>query len=516
MAVIPSSGSSAGGTVVTLRGSNFDAVGTHLLCSFAIGGRASLVLNGDQWSGRADVVDATRDSDTTMRCHSPRSPNYVKLPNITISSPSMPPPVLPPLGPPKLPPPVNGTNVTAINANTSAATNETSTSQQVIASNMSTESSGEAQSGDAGSGSGGDFASGSGDFSSGSGDFGSGSGAFEDTNVSSPMWITYMDVAATEVALNGRQFVEPALPFTYFGTPVISSFSPSCGPTHGDTLVSVTGYHFRYGSAYRCRFDDLAVEASFYGSVADPHGTLRCVSPHGLQPGIRSLEVSLNAQDFTANTTMLFAAYTPPTVTELIPHSGSSGGDTLVRVVHGSELGCDYRCAFGNQSEVVVAASTGAMGQTVTCKSPSLHAIQPGLDGSADGNYAVEVTLNGQQYSAEGKRPFDFFEPRVSALVPAFGPVGNATLIVVRGQHFSARLRATFAGLATRCQCNPQKQQRDRLYTRADAEQCLLKSYWRSRSMVGITLRTRSLSTTRTSPESRRSHQVLVRHWVAL
>ena len=59
-----SSGSSAGGTVVTLRGSNFDAVGTHLLCSFAIGGRASLVLNGDQWSGRADVVDATRDSDS--------------------------------------------------------------------------------------------------------------------------------------------------------------------------------------------------------------------------------------------------------------------------------------------------------------------------------------------------------------------------------------------------------------------------------------------------------------------
>ena len=67
----PSSGSSYGGTIVTLRGANFDTVGTHFLCSFAVG-PVSMALNGHQWSSRADVVDATRYSDGEMRCRSPR------------------------------------------------------------------------------------------------------------------------------------------------------------------------------------------------------------------------------------------------------------------------------------------------------------------------------------------------------------------------------------------------------------------------------------------------------------
>ena len=87
--VVPSSGTSAGGTVVTIHGSNFNVTATHILCSFAIGQRVHGPLNGAQWAARLDVSDGTRDSDEAIRCRAPRAAAMLAEPyssNVTNAS----------------------------------------------------------------------------------------------------------------------------------------------------------------------------------------------------------------------------------------------------------------------------------------------------------------------------------------------------------------------------------------------------------------------------------------------
>ena len=250
-AVLPSSGSSAGGTIVTLHGSNFDSVATHTLCSFAIGGRLQLPLNGQQWSALPDVVDATRYSDSEMRCQAPRAVFHreVVRPNVTYPPPPMAPPM--PNISAAYSTPATMLNGTGVNASFDAA----GSGEAGSGSGEMAPGSGEADSGEVGSGSvsgesgsgSGETGSGSGDIGAGSGELGSGSGEYGSGDIGSGSgdfgWldernetnITYITAALAnvEVTLNGRQFAFPGTPFTYFGTPVVSHFSPACGPTRG-------------------------------------------------------------------------------------------------------------------------------------------------------------------------------------------------------------------------------------------------------------------------------------------
>jgi hypothetical protein len=363
--VVPSSGSSTGGTVVTIHGSNFNATATHILCSFAIGQRTHGPLSGAQWAERVDVSDGTRDSDEAIRCHAPRAAAMLAEPSSS-----------------------NATNASRAE----------------------------------------DFLSG-GEGEEGALEDETSSGSTIANRPSNASLARFATTAALKMTLNGRQFAPNSLPFVYFGSPSISSISPACGPTLGGALVRIVGHQLTNGSAYRCRFGASVVNASLIAVT----GFILCASPAHQPTGAASLEVSLNAQDFTLSGSQ-FATYTAPAVTALVPRSGPIMGATLVRVEHGTGSGCDHRCAFGDGREAVVLG--GPNGSATLCSSPPLSAI-----GSSEGGGAhiLHVTLNGQQYSHTHASTFDFFEPRVSALVPASGPTSNATLVVVHGSHFSAR-----------------------------------------------------------------------------
>jgi hypothetical protein len=243
----------------------------------------------------------------------------------------------------------------------------------------------ESGSADAGSGSGESF---SGDTSSG--DFGSGSGV-DSKSASAGLGTNGSEIVTSalgsvDVTLNGRQFTASGLPFMYFGTPVVSAVSPACGPVIGGTIVRVTGYHLRDGSAYRCRFGAVTVNAS----VDETASEVRCVAPSSLPMGLAPLEVSLNAQDFTTEAT-LFGTYASPLLTAFEPRSGPVYGGTLVRVVHGSGPGCDHRCAFGNGSETVVHGGGNSASTATVCVAPPLSAIQRHAAGDGGASHAVEV-----------------------------------------------------------------------------------------------------------------------------
>jgi len=261
-------------------------------------------------------------------------------------------------------------------------------------------------------------------------------------------------MAALRVSLNGQQFSTP-LPFTYFGQqPSVTQLSPSCGPAAGSTLVALSGAQLGNGTAYRCKFGhgSSGVAATVLASYRAGEG-MRCVSP-ALAPRVHTLEVSLNAQDYTRSG-QAYEVYPHAAVTRLDPRSGPSAGGTTTQASRSAGRGCDHRCRFGG---ALVVAAWWATENASECATPPLAAVvnasralsvapaaepaaDPATDEGAAGPRSVEVSLNAQQYSSDAL-PFDYFAQRVSHLDPAHGPTAGGTAVVLHGLRFSSRADA--------------------------------------------------------------------------
>ena len=228
-----------------------------------------------------------------------------------------------------------------------------------------------------------------------------------------------------EVASNGQQFTASHVPFVYNTPHAVSSFYPERGPELGSTQVVISGAGFANGSDYKCRFGGSTVNASF-----DPiDEVIHCASaPHA--PHTASLEVSLNAQQYTRNS-VGFTYYAGPIVSVVSPDAGPTGGHTLVRLFGvGLDAGRAYRCRFGS---TIVPGTIDLSGtnSTLLCSSPAGASGQLLSDGTR--NVSLEVAVNSQDYTSDG-RIFTYFEPpAVTTLQPSDGMFYGRTFVVVHG-----------------------------------------------------------------------------------
>ena len=112
-------------------------------------------------------------------------------------------------------------------------------------------------------------------------------------------------------------------------------------------------------SDYRCAFGGttLPVRAEPYnGSDA----TLFCrVQAHTHAPRLISVEISLNAQQYTRDGT-LFSVHAPAHVAALSPTSGPSMGATVTVIGGPFENGTDYRCRFDPYGPTSAGVPVGA------------------------------------------------------------------------------------------------------------------------------------------------------------
>ena len=230
---------------------------------------------------------------------------------------------------------------------------------------------------------------------------------------------------AVEVASNGQQFSTSGVRFMHNAPPVVSAFYPERGPQTGSTVVRILGANFGAGVHFMCRFDGVAVDASY----DEANSTMHCASVPRATARAAPLEVSLNSQQYTTPA-VSFTWYAPPTVRLVTPDAGPVGGNTTVRLFgEGLDAGLDYyRCRFGGS---VVPASVGIerWGQpTLLCVSPEHLA----------GSVALEVALNSQQYTASGRRYVFYEPPAVVDLAPAAGVFYGKSGFSVRGEHLRA------------------------------------------------------------------------------
>ena len=161
--------------------------------------------------------------------------------------------------------------------------------------------------------------------------------------------------------------------FTYLAPPTVSSVSPNSGSTAGGTAVTITGTNFAAGAT-----------ATFGGTAATNvvvvNGTtITATTPAG-NAGAVTVVVTVNGQNGTLTNGYTYVVV--PTVTSVSPNNGSTAGGTAVTIT-GTNLAAGATAMFGGMAatNVVVVNST-----TITATTPA-HAA---------GAVTVTVTVNGQ------------------------------------------------------------------------------------------------------------------------
>jgi hypothetical protein len=199
--------------------------------------------------------------------------------------------------------------------------------------------------------------------------------------------------------------------------PTVSGISPTAGPPAGGTLVTIVGTAFTGATAV-----DFGMAAATNVNVVNDT-TITADSPMGAG----TVDVTVTTLGGTSATSAADQFTYGPTVTSISPRSGPLIGGTEVTItganlanataIHFGSTPATSFINFGNQIFVLSPAGVtpGAVDVTVTTA------------GGTSATSAVDVFF----YSALGA-----VAPRVSAVSPAFGPLGGGTAVTITGLGF--------------------------------------------------------------------------------
>ena len=200
--------------------------------------------------------------------------------------------------------------------------------------------------------------------------------------------------------------------YTFYPPAVLQRVWPDAGPTSGATDIAIAGSGFGAGiGPFACRIGRTDIVPA---TVELRSRVVRCVTPARAE-GAALVEVTLNGQQYHgeigAPSALHFGFYSPPHVLSMSPSSGSVLGRTAVTIAGTGFRGAyNHLCRWGNLTTNIT-----ELGATqLVCATPQ----------TPTGSSAVEITLNGQQYTSDGLRFSHYLHPRVRHLsVP--GEIGS-------------------------------------------------------------------------------------------
>jgi hypothetical protein len=213
--------------------------------------------------------------------------------------------------------------------------------------------------------------------------------------------------------------------FTYLTPPNITSISPSYGGTIGGSIVIITGKCFTGVSSVL--FGGIKVKSL---RVIDDT-TITCVTAARTTPG----PVDITVQN-SIGISNVFSSYTyiiTPKLTSISPNFGSTTGGNTVTIIGTDFIGAtevtvgDLSC-----SSFTVVDST-----TLTCITPAR--IAPGPVG-------IIVTTGGGP--TKKSSPFTYILPPViTSISPPFGGTTGGNVVTITGLNFKGASSVTFGGL---------------------------------------------------------------------
>ena len=208
--------------------------------------------------------------------------------------------------------------------------------------------------------------------------------------------------------------------FTYIAAPTVSSVSPNSGSTAGGMAVTITGTSFAAGAAVTfgtAAATNVVVVSSTMITATTPAGSA----------GAATVTVTVGGQN--GSLTNGFTYVVLPTVSSVSPNSGTTGGGTAVTIT-GTNFAAGATVKFGTASatNVVVVSST-----TITATTPA---------GSA-GAVTVTVTVNSQSGSLTNGFTY-IAPPTVTSVSPNSGTTAGGTAVTITGTNFAAGATVTF------------------------------------------------------------------------
>jgi len=191
-----------------------------------------------------------------------------------------------------------------------------------------------------------------------------------------------------------------AVSFIYYLPPTFERLEPEGGPVAGGTDILLLGNHLAGGTGpILCRIAATVRPAH----VELRRRVARCLSPPSVEPLIYEVELSLNGQQYHAASTARLTYYEAPTVLSVSPSSGTILGQTAVTIYGSGFLGADDTLFRWGE---LTTNATRLNATHLICHAPRASA------GARD----LEVTLNGQQYTADGRTFIHYLDPHVHLL----------------------------------------------------------------------------------------------------
>ena len=233
------------------------------------------------------------------------------------------------------------------------------------------------------------------------------------------------DVVVTTAAGSGDGgfiylYVAPA-------TPTVAAIAPTSGTIAGGTSVTITGANFTGATSVT-----IGGNAALGVQVTAP-GTITATTPPG---SAGAVNVVVTTPGGTGTGTGLFTYVTPPpTVTSIAPNVGTTAGGTSVTIT-GSNFTGTTAVTIGGTA--VPSFTVNGSGTSITTTTP------PGSAGAAN----VAVTTPSGTGTGTGLYTYGTPPPTVTAISPNTGPAAGGTAVTITGSNFTGATSVTIGGAA--------------------------------------------------------------------
>ena len=216
--------------------------------------------------------------------------------------------------------------------------------------------------------------------------------------------------------------------FTYLApAPVVTTVAPTSGSTGGGTAITISGSNFLAGATVT-----VGGTAATAVTVVNS-STITATTPAHAGGAVGVTVTNPDTQSATLASSFTFVV-PPPTVTGVSPASGSTNGGTAVTIT-GTGFAAGATVTIGG---------TAATGVTVV-NSTSITATTPA---HAAGTVGVTVT-NTDSQSGTAANAFTYVAPAptVASVAPASGSIAGGTAVTITGTNFVAGAAVTIGGV---------------------------------------------------------------------
>ena len=217
----------------------------------------------------------------------------------------------------------------------------------------------------------------------------------------------YVDVS---VEIDGQ--ISNFLSFHNIGpVPMITSISPTHGPTNGGTPITISGSNFGPLNLCDVYFNETEVTIQFHSETE-----IVFFTPEGVGLEIEII-VSVDGQNGSGVEKF---NYNPPTITSLSPTHGPTKGETTMEII-GTDFGQSGSCVVFFNSSIV----------------PWLNRSHTSINFTVPNGVGIEheiyVEIEGQR---SNNKTFSYDAPVINGINPPDGPAHGGIAIEITGQNF--------------------------------------------------------------------------------